>query len=109
MFAEVEKKYYIDSIYRDVKQAKEDILDNPVYIILNLCRVLAYIKEDLILSKKSGGEWGIKSLSQKYSSIIQEALQSYESSHDMMIVDDKAVEFAEYMLGEIAKNDIGNF
>lgn len=101
VFAEIEKKYYIDSIYRDVKQAKEDILDNPVYIILNLCRVLAYIKEDLVLSKKSGGEWGMKSLSQKYSAIIQEALQSYDSGDDMMVDSDKAVEFAEYMLEKI--------
>lgn len=101
VFAEVEKEFYIDSICRDIEEAKEDILDNPVYIILNLCRVLAYLKEDLILSKKSGGEWGMKVSPQKYRSIIQEALQSYESSDDMVVDLDIAVEFAEYMLGEI--------
>lgn len=101
VFAEVGKEFYIDSICRDIEEAKEDILNNPVYIILNLCRVLAYLKEDLILSKKSGGEWGRKVLPQKYCSIIQEALQSYESSDGMIIDSDRAVEFAEYMLGEI--------
>lgn len=103
VFAEIEREFYIDSICRDIEEAKEDILDNPVYIILNLCRVLAYLKEDLILSKKSGGEWGMKVSPQKYRSIIQEALQSYESSNDMIIDSDRAVEFAEYMLGEIEK------
>lgn len=107
VFAEVEKKDYIDSIYRDVKQAKEDIFDNPVYIILNLCRVLAYLKGDLVLSKKSGGEWGMKSLPQKYYSIVQEALQSYNSDKDMIIEQENAMEFAEYMIREIEKKKDG--
>lgn len=106
VFAEVEKKDYIDSILRDINEAKEDILYNPVYIILNLCRVLAYIREDLVLSKKAGGEWGMKALPQKCWGIIQEALQSYACNNDMTVESDKAVEFAEYMLGEIKKKKI---
>lgn len=106
VFAEVEKKYYIDSIFRDINEAKKDILDNPVYIILNLCRVLAFIREDLILSKKAGGEWVMKALPQRYWGIIQEALQSYSFDSDMIVEHDIAVEFAKYMLGEIKKKKI---
>ena len=41
VFSEVSSKDYMDSIWLDVKNAKEDIIDDTMYIILNLCRVLA--------------------------------------------------------------------
>lgn len=62
VFDNVPSKNYLDSIKDDILNAKKDIIKNPVYIVLNLCRVAAYIKEGLILSKKQGGEWGIENL-----------------------------------------------
>lgn len=64
VFGPVPKEDYIDSIWLDIENAAEDVLKNPVYVILNLCRVLAYLKEDLILSKKDGGIWGLRFLEQ---------------------------------------------
>lgn len=64
VFGMVPKEDYIDSIWLDIENAAEDILENSVYVILNLCRVLAYLKEDLILSKKDGGMWGLRFLEQ---------------------------------------------
>ena len=43
VFGKVQEEYYIDSIWEDVKNAKEDILVNAVYVILNLCRVTAFL------------------------------------------------------------------
>ncbi len=57
VFAEVNREAYMDSIWCDIEGAVEDILDSPMYVILNLCRVLGYKEEGLILSKKEGGEW----------------------------------------------------
>ena len=57
VFADVPEKDYVDSIWHDVEGAGEDILEEPVYVILNLCRVAAFLKNGLILSKKQGGEW----------------------------------------------------
>lgn len=51
IFADVPGNDYIDSIWNDIREAGEDILENPVYIILNLCRVAAFLKDDLVLSK----------------------------------------------------------
>lgn len=52
VFGEVSKQDYFDSIWFDIEGAQEDILDNTMYITLNLARVLAYQKENLILSKR---------------------------------------------------------
>lgn len=62
VFLGVDKEYYFDSIKYDIAEAKEEILTNPVYYVLNLCRVLAYKINNLILSKKEGGLWGMKNL-----------------------------------------------
>lgn len=45
VFDEVPKAYYLDSISCDIENAVQDVADHPVYIILNLCRVLAFVRE----------------------------------------------------------------
>lgn len=101
VFGKVRKNDYIDSIWLDIEDAREDIVTNSMYITLNLCRVLAYLQEDLILSKKSGGEWGLSTLPQEFHALIQEALQSYETDREMIIHSEKTKHFAEYMLSQI--------
>ena len=51
VFAEVPRECYLDSIRYDVENAAADIAENPVYVILNLCRVIAYLRVGVILSK----------------------------------------------------------
>lgn len=70
VFEKVGKEFYFDSIWNDVVNAKEEMMENPTYIILNLCRVLAYRKDLLILSKQEGGNWGIANLPEKYHDLI---------------------------------------
>lgn len=98
VFAEVPRENYIDSIWNDIEGAKEEILENPVYIILNLCRVVAFLKDNLITSKKSGGEWALHNLESEYQNIISNALQSYEYGKDVHINEEDALRFSEYML-----------
>lgn len=101
VFGKVRKNYYIDSIWLDIEDAKGDIVTDPMYITLNLCRVLAYLQKNLILSKKSGGEWGLSTLPQEFHVLIQEALQSYETDKEMIIHSEIAEHFADYMLSQI--------
>jgi len=103
VFGEVPKEDYIDSIWFDVENAKEDIVENPMYIILNLCRVLAYLQEGLILSKKTGGEWGIKMLPERFGELIESALQDYVSDNKMKDDIEMAAEFADYMIDRIGR------
>ncbi|WP_279222132.1 aminoglycoside adenylyltransferase domain-containing protein [Clostridium sp. JN-9] len=77
-------------------------MDNATYIILNLCRVLAYVQDGLVLSKKEGGEWGLKNIHRKYQGLIKEALVCYTSDQNMIPNASLAVEYCKYM-----KNNIG--
>ncbi len=105
VFGEVLKDFYIDSIWYDIENASEDILNNPMYVTLNLCRVLAYLQENQVLSKKSGGEWGISRLSKEYIAFVRYALQSYLNDETMNVnfdnEADMALRFADYMLAQI--------
>lgn len=102
VFAPVPWEDYLDSIRADVEGAKEHILEQPIYITLNLCRVLAAVKEGLCLSKAEGGKWGIAHLPSEYHSILREALECYASDRDMIIKEKDAVRFAKRMLRSIA-------
>lgn len=103
VFGEVDKKYYFDSIWNDIENAKEDIAENTMYIILNLTRVLAYAEEDLILSKKEGGEWGLDHLNEDYSELISSALKEYETAEKQNYDLTLCESYAGYMLDEIRK------
>lgn len=98
IFAPVPKQNYLESICADIENATEDILEQPIYITLNLCRVLAFVKEGLYLSKEQGGNWGIKHLPLEYHSIIVEALECYTSNKEMLIEKMNAVSFAEKVI-----------
>ncbi|EQB87243.1 streptomycin 3'-adenylyltransferase [Clostridium punense] len=101
VFRKIPKESYIDSIKGDIENAKIEIMDNPMYIVLNLCRVLAYIKEDLILSKEQGALWGLENLPKEYSNLLKEALNSYRTDIIMNINKNEAGSFCEYMLDKI--------
>lgn len=79
VFGEVPKENYLDSIKADVEDSKADVIENPVYIILNLCRVLAYKQNGLVLSKEQGGLWGIENLPKQYIALVSKALNNYKS------------------------------
>jgi streptomycin 3"-adenylyltransferase len=104
VFAPVPKADYFDSIWEDIAEAQEDILDNTMYIILNLARVLAYKKEGLILSKKEGGEWALNNTPEEFHPLIQAAMQEYADAVDVSYDYEVARNYAAYMIKEI-RND----
>lgn len=77
VFGEVPRAAYVDSILGDVSGAVQDIADNPVYVTLNLCRVLAYLAEGVVLSKQEGGAWGLAHLPEEYHPLLLAALAAY--------------------------------
>lgn len=103
VFSDVPKEDYIDSIMCDIEEADKEILENSVYIILNLCRVAAFLKEELITSKKQGGEWGLQNLDAQYHNLISEALQCYEKGNEMQIDEEEAQAFIAYMKKELLR------
>jgi streptomycin 3"-adenylyltransferase len=98
VFGEIPCNFYFDSIKSDIKNAKDEIENNQEYFVLNLCRVLAYMQENLILSKKQGGIWGIKNLDSKFKAAIQSALNMYSSDESVKIDKRLLSDFCDYML-----------
>ena len=100
VFAEVPAGAYLDSIRTDVAGAREDVSENPVYVVLNLCRVLAYQEESLVLSKQEGGEWGMANVP-GCAGLIASALHAYRTDESMLFDGSAAREYADYMLKRI--------
>lgn len=97
VFGPVPREAYLDSIFSDVENAVEDVQRDPVYVILNLCRVLAYIREGAVLSKAQGGEWG-KAKLPRFAPVIKAALTAYATDGPCQ---KDGQEFARWMLERI--------
>ena len=102
VFAAVPREAYTDSLIYDIENAAADISAEPIYFTLNLCRVLAYLTEGNVFSKRQGGEWGLTHLP-RYAAPIRSALAAY---NDGFVFDeyDALQEFAEDMLTMIKEN-----
>lgn len=101
VFEKVRREFYYDSIWCDVKYAEEEIKENPTYVILNLCRVLAYKEEGIILSKQEGGKWGLDNLPPIYQSLILQALNEYSLNEPIELDNDCAHNYAAYMINQM--------
>ncbi len=102
VFGEVSREDYADAILYDVEHAEEEIGTAPVYLTLNLCRGLAFLREGRILSKAEGGEWGAEHLLPGFRPWIREALSAYWTGTVTESADTATAKaFARYMLGLI--------
>ena len=100
-FAEVPSGDYMDSIWCDVEGAAEEIAKYPMYLTLNLARVLAYKKEGLVLSKKEGGNWALEHLPAEYHPLIADAMREYSESAEIVYDDVLAKCYAEYVISKL--------
>ena len=103
VFTEVPASDYMDSIWHDVEHAKKEIKQYPMYLTLNLARVLAYKEEGLVLSKKEGAEWAIDKLPAEYHPIIRNSFSDYTESADIVYDKKLAKRYAKYMIRRIKK------
>lgn len=92
---------YLDSLEYDIASARVDIAENPVYVALNLCRVLAYLQDGIVLSKQQGGMWGLSHLSHEWKPLLEQTLHEYagECTCGYQVCD--LVRFADDMCSQI--------
>ena len=93
IFGKVKREDALAAIQDDLGQVGEELHNNPVYYVLTLCRALAYYREGKVLSKKTGGEWALKNLPHAYQSVIQAALNAYQTGTDMFYDEGLAEDF----------------
>ncbi len=101
VFGEVPEEDYLDALWEDISGAEEEITENPMYLILNLARVLAYLKGKKVLSKKEGGEWGLAALPEEYHALLRSALKEYAEGINEQYDPETAKRYAVYMLDQI--------
>ena len=101
VFSEVPSCDFMDSLWHDIEGAAEEITENPMYLTLNLARVLAYQEDGLVLSKKEGGEWAIKTLPLEYHPLITDAMREYSESAEVIYDNALAKKYAEYVIKRI--------
>lgn len=103
VFGEVPAEDYMDSLWYDIADAEDDIAEDTMYLTLNLARVLAFQKDGSVLSKKEGGEWGLKNLPEKYHMLLLGALSEYRGETPGYDIS-AAKEYAGAMLSLIRNN-----
>lgn len=105
VFGEVPAEAYRDSIFRDIANAEQEIIQEPMYLVLNLCRVLAYEREGLVLSKEAGGQWGAEHLPSPEREIAAAAQESYRTGVPLKIEESSLRAFAKELLKRLGKTE----
>ncbi len=82
VFPPVPPADYLQSILTDVEWARARISKDPVYAVLNLCRVSAYIVEGKVCSKEEGGLWALAHAPADIHPLIRSALSIYRGDAD---------------------------
>jgi predicted nucleotidyltransferase len=97
---------YADSILGDFRWGRDLLGVNPVYFVLNACRVRAYLEEGQVLSKDEGGEWGLRCLPPPQAGLVQQALRLYRGELASEVWNSAALlGFAEEMARAIGVHD----
>ena len=91
-FPVIPREDYIAAIRGDIDDARLHMRDNPVYFILNACRVAAYLRDGIICSKDEGGAWALHALSAAYHTLIAQALAIYRGEKADGIVSEAELE-----------------
>ncbi|MDO7905965.1 DUF4111 domain-containing protein [Paenibacillus sp. JX-17] len=103
---------YRSSIMHDIASADHDIVQNPMYYCLNLCRVLCYLLEGRITSKRESGEWGLSYLKGEQREIVRLYLAAYTYGVlDRRVPEPERLKrYARFMLAQIqhAAADLNN-
>lgn len=104
VFGDVPEAAYWSSIYGDAESILDNISADPVYGVLNLCRVLAYQRDRKITSKREGGQWGLENLDPRFHPLIRQALAASGSDAPSGFTWDNAdlMAFADYAGAHLA-------
>lgn len=107
IFPPVPKQDFVASILDDVLNKKfglNAILQNPVYVVLNACRTLAFLQTERVMSKKEGGVWALDALPAEFRRVITNALEEYRSSkNESNLRKEQLVDFAVFMQNEVER------
>lgn len=79
-FPVVPRADYLASILGDFEWARDRMAADPVYFVLNSCRVLWYMREDAVCSKEEAGVWALGHLAEPSGTVVRLALEIYRGT-----------------------------
>jgi streptomycin 3"-adenylyltransferase len=98
----IPRRAYLLSIANDAAHASRNLASDPVYGVLNLCRVLAFIHDGRMSSKAEGGHWAVQHLPASFVPLAQNALDAYAQGDPWPIGNEEQLHaFAAYAAREI--------
>ncbi len=92
VFSVVPREHYLESILGGFARGRERLAGNPVYFILNACRIAAYLREGKVLSKDEGGEWALRELPEGLRAVVNQAVAVYRGESESERFDEAALE-----------------
>lgn len=109
VFPNVPEEDFYASILDDYRDIRQHLHRNPVYSVLNMCRVLQSLEEHSIGSKLAGGIWGRANFPVEHHTLIEEAITHYkaDSAEDLYPLDADALEaFATYVDARLHRQQV---
>lgn len=104
VFSPVPNYIYLKSICIDLKGSYQDLEKDSVSVILNQCRILAFIHEESILSKKEAGKWCIERQIVTDTSGIASNVQRYSMPENKKVNKEKNLFLYHQLYKEIEKS-----
>jgi streptomycin 3"-adenylyltransferase len=100
VFPAVPVEDYRRSILLDLEWGARRAHEDPVYLVLNCCRVLAFLSEGKVFSKLEGGTWGMRSLPDDFVLLLEAALGSYQGTADHPVDQSLLASFLDHVKGK---------
>jgi streptomycin 3"-adenylyltransferase len=106
VFSQIPAENHLKSVTEDLVHTRKYLHENPervgydpaVYWILGSCRILAFIREEKVLSKLEGGQWGLANLPKEHHGMVKQALSYYRGKRKEHVWNNEKLEaFADYM------------
>ena len=107
LFQEPAARDYLASIEADAEDVAGHLQEDPLYGTLNLIRVLAFKKKNLLLSKREGALWALDQDDLKpYHPLIHKALEAYTEGTEL--ADEGVQELCDELLRQIHDTELSS-
>lgn len=113
VFSKIPAQYHLRSVIEDIQHTRRYLHENSesvgydaaVHWVLSSCRILAFIREEKVLSKLEGGQWGLANLPRECHNLIAQALSCYREKEKQGLCwnHEELEAFADYMTDAILR------
>jgi predicted nucleotidyltransferase len=101
----ISRSDYLKSVWYDIAGSEEQVVDKPVYTVLNLCRTWMYLKTNRVSSKLEGGQWAATQPQlARWKVLIEAAANEYATGEAGVFDKEELIGFAQGMIDKTGNN-----